>query len=162
LKFSGGKMKKLLLLISLTALLALSACKGTPTDADLQKAATEKVANPAVTVAVKDGVATVSGELATQADIDKAVAAAKVEGVKSVTSNLKVKPTPAPIATPDAALKATVEGALKKKGFNEVTVDATDKIKLGGTVAKGKKQDAQATAAEAGKKPVDISGLTEK
>lgn len=154
-------MKKLLLFISLTALLAFSACKGGPSDADLQKAVTEKVANPAVTVAVKDGVATVTGEVADQATIDK-IKALKVDGVKSMNfDGLKVKPTPPP-ATPDMALQKTVEDALKKKGFNEVTVTATDKIKLGGTVKTGKKMEAQAAAAEAGKKPVDVSGLTEK
>lgn len=156
-------MKKLLLFISLTALLAFSACKGGPTDADLAKAAQDKVKDvPGVTATAKDGVVTLTGEVADAAAKSKAEAAAKVEGAKSVDSKLTVKPTPAP-AVPDPATKAAVEGALKKKGFNDVMVDATDKgVKLTGTVAKGKKQEAQMTATEAGKKPADASGLTEK
>ncbi len=156
-------MKKLLLFLSLATLLAFTACKGGPTDADLQKAAADKVKDVAgVTATVKDGVVTLTGEVADAAAKTKAEAAAKVEGSKSVDSKLTVKPTPAP-AVPDPATKAAVEAALKKKGFNEVTVDATDKaVKLMGTVAKGKKQEAQMTATEAGKKPANIDGLTEK
>lgn len=155
-------MKKFLFIVSLSALLALTGCKG-KTDADLSKEAGDKVkAVSGASVAVKDGVATLTGEVATEADKTKAAELAKVEGIKEVKNDLKVKPAPTPMATPDAATKKVVEEALKKKGFNDVTADVTDKIKLMGSVAKGKKMEAQATASEAGKKPADASALTEK
>lgn len=72
--------------------------------------------------------------------------------------------TATPMATPamDAATKATVEDAMKKKGFNDVTVEATTAgVTLRGTVAKGKMAEAVQAAQEAGKKPVK-NELTEK
>ncbi len=151
-------MKKFLLVLSIAATLAFSACKGTPTDADLIKAATEKVANPAVTVMVKDGVATLKGELADQAAVDKAKAAAMVEGVKSVVvTDLKVKPTPAPIvAATNPMLKGDIEKALAAKGFKEVTVDVTTTpATLRGSYPKAKIAEVmQAAQAANGGKPV--------
>jgi hyperosmotically inducible periplasmic protein len=150
-------MKKFLLVLSIAAMMALSACKGV-TDADLQKSAMEKVANPAVTVAVKDGVATLTGELADQAAIDKAMAAAKVEGVKSVVvTGLKVKPTPAPIvAATNPMLKGDIEKALAAKGFKDVTVDVTTTpATLRGSYPKAKIAEVmQAAQAANGGKPV--------
>ncbi|HSK72651.1 MAG TPA: BON domain-containing protein [Pyrinomonadaceae bacterium] len=68
--------------------------------------------------------------------------------------------TPAPVN--DAATKATVEAALKKAGFNDVTVEATTtNIILRGTVAKDKMAEAVRIAQEEGKKPVK-NELTEK
>lgn len=65
-------------------------------------------------------------------------------------------------AAADPAVKAAVEDALKKKGFNEVTVEATaTTITLRGSVAKGKMSEAVMAAQEAGKKPVN-NQLTEK
>lgn len=68
-------------------------------------------------------------------------------------------------ATPamaDMATKTIVEEAMKKKGFNDVTVDATTTgITLRGSVAKGKMAEAVQAAQEAGKKPVK-NELTEK
>jgi hypothetical protein len=59
-------------------------------------------------------------------------------------------------------LQKTVKDALDKKGYKDVMVSATDKLVLTGTVPKGKIQDAQMTASEAGKKPAVVTGLTEK
>jgi hyperosmotically inducible periplasmic protein len=136
-------MKKFLLVLCVAATLAFSACKGA-SDADLQKAATDKVANPAVTVVVKDGVATVTGEVADQAAIDKATAAAKVDGVKSVVATgLKVKPTPPPVATmastDDTGLKTKIDEGFKKAGCTGATVEVKGGVATArGTVPKGK------------------------
>ena len=63
---------------------------------------------------------------------------------------------------PDAATKTAVESALKAKGFNDVTVDATTTgVTLRGSVAKGKMGEAVQIAQEAGKKAVK-NELTEK
>jgi hyperosmotically inducible periplasmic protein len=155
-------MKKFLLVLSIAATLAFSACKGTPTDADLTKAATEKVANPAVTVMVKDGVATLTGEVADQATLDK-IKALKVDGVKEMKfDGLKVKPTPIP-ATTDPNLKANIEKALVAKGFKDVTVDVTTTpATLRGTAPKGKLAEVmQAAMGANGGKPVK-NEVTEK
>jgi hyperosmotically inducible periplasmic protein len=150
-------MKKFLLVLSIAATLAFSACKGA-SDADLQKAAAEKTKDVAgVTVAVKDGVATLTGEVADKAAMDKAVAAAKVEGIKSVDSKLTVKPTPLPItAATDPMLKGNIEKALMAKGFKDVTVDvSTTPATLRGTYPKDKIAEVMMAAQAAnGGKPV--------
>jgi len=62
----------------------------------------------------------------------------------------------------DAATKTVVDEAMKKKGFNDVTVEATTAgITLRGSVPKGKLAEAVQAAQEAGKKPVK-NELTEK
>jgi len=59
------------------------------------------------------------------------------------------------MATADPATKATVEAALKKAGFNDVTVDATTTgVTLRGSIAKDKLSEAIRVAQEAGKKTV--------
>jgi osmotically-inducible protein OsmY len=59
------------------------------------------------------------------------------------------------MATADPATKATVEAALRKAGFNEVTVDATTAgVTLRGSIAKDKLSEAIRVAQEAGKKTV--------
>ena len=68
--------------------------------------------------------------------------------------------TQAPVADP--AVKASVEDAMKKKGFTDVTVEATTSgVTLRGSVPKGKMAEAVQAAQEAGKKPVK-NELTEK
>jgi ABC-type glycerol-3-phosphate transport system substrate-binding protein len=70
--------------------------------------------------------------------------------------------TPTPVAktsetaATDPAMKSKIEDALKKKGFNDVTVDtSTTPMTLRGSVAKGKLAEVMATAMEAnGGKPV--------
>jgi hypothetical protein len=154
-------MKHLLAVLLVAIALTLSACWG-KSDADLQKAAAEKTkAVAGVTVAVKDGVATLTGEVATDADKTKAADLAKVEGIKSVDNKLTVKPAPTPVPV-DPVLTKAVQDALIKKGFKDVTATVSDKTKLTGSVPKGKKMDAQQAAMDAGKKPVDMTGLTEK
>ena len=86
---------KFLTVVSLTVALFLGACGG-KSDADLQTAADKAVkgdtTTSTVTVAVKDGVATITGEVADDAAKAKAEQLAKVEGVKSVTNEVTVPP----------------------------------------------------------------------
>ena len=79
--------------------LILSACGG-KSDADLQKDVQSKVNTPGVTAAVKDGVVTLTGTVETQAASKTAESAAKVEGVKSVTNNIQIKPAATPMPAP--------------------------------------------------------------
>ncbi len=158
-------MKKILVVLCMAAALTLSACWG-KSDADLQKAAETavKAKAPSVTVAVKDGVASLTGEVADAAAKTAAEAAAKVDGVKSVDgSKLTVKPTPTPVpATASSADQKKIEDALKAKGFTDVKVDTTTTpATIRGTVAKGKLAEAVKVAQEAAGKPVK-NEVTEK
>ena len=80
-----------------------------------------------VTVAVKDGVATLTGEVSDQAAKAKAETSAKaVEGIKSVTNSLTLKPLP--VATPaaaDPALTGKITEDLKKAGCTGANVAVT-------------------------------------
>ena len=156
-------MKKILTILCLAAALTLSACWG-KSDADLQKAAETavKAKAPGVTVAVKDGVVTLTGEVADAAAKTAVETAAKVDGVKSVdSSKLTVKPPPAP-ATTTSVDKAKIEDALKKAGYKDVTVDdKTTPATLRGTVAKGKTQDMMKVVTEAAGRPLQ-NATTEK
>ena len=99
-------MKKLgiLMIISLFAVV-LSACGG-KSDADIQKEVEGRVKAraPQVTVAVKDGVVTLGGQVTTPEQKAAAVAAANGEGVKKVDDfNIQTRPAPTPVmpvATP--------------------------------------------------------------
>lgn len=157
-------MKKILVLfMSLALAFSLAACRG-KSDADLKTDVENKLKADNVaglTVDVKDGVATLKGEVADQAAMDK-VKAMKVEGVKEVKfADVKVKPTPLP-ATADTGDKTKIQDALTKAGFKDVTVDtSTTPATIRGTVPKGKLAEAVKVAQEAAGKPVK-NEVTEK
>ena len=116
---------KALTIITLTVALFMMACG--KSDADLQKAAAEKLAADkvvGVTVAVKDGVAALSGEVADVTVKNKAEASVKsVEGIKSVTNGLTTKPLPvATPSAPDPALTGKITEDLKKAGCSTASV----------------------------------------
>src|SRR5688572_27784405 len=125
---------KVFTIMTLAAALFVSACGGGKGDADLQKAVNDKLIADkitGVTVAVKDGAATLSGEVADIGVKTKAEIAAKaVEGIKSVDgTNLKLKPLATPVPPPaDPMLKGTTEQSLKKAGCTGVTIDVKDGV----------------------------------
>lgn len=130
-----------LTVLTLTFALLFSACGG-KSDADLQKSVQDKLAADkvvGVTVAVKDGVATLTGEVADITVKSKAAASAKtVEGIKSVTDSttVKVAPTPPPPSA-DKMIEGTVNDAIKKIGVTGVTATVTDgEVVLTGDVSK--------------------------
>lgn len=143
-KSFGGRMKvKIFTVLALSAALFLSACG--KSDADLEKAATEKLKadNVAgVTVKVNGGVATLSGEVADVTVKTKAETSVKaVEGIKSVTNNCTTKPlpTPEPPALDDEKLAGTLRETIKKMGITTVTVTvANGELTLSGDVPKDK------------------------
>ena len=109
----------------LAVALFVSACG--KSDADLTKAANDKLAADkvaGVTVAVKDGVATLTGEVADVTVKNKAETSVKsVEGIKSVTNSLTTKPLPvATPAAPDPALTGKITEDLKKAGCTGASV----------------------------------------
>ncbi len=160
----------------LTLAVAAGACKSGPDDAALTQSVKAKIqaaanlAGAKVDVAVKEGVVTLSGTV----DNDAAKAAAEtvakgVEGVKSVTNNITVKPPAPPAASAasgnDAAIKKAVTDNLAKATITGVTVEVADGVvTLKGSVAKGSKVKAVQAANEAKPQPTKVvaAELTEK
>jgi len=142
---------KALTLFTLAIALLVSACG--KSDADLLKAVQDKLAADkvtGVTVVVKDGVATLSGEVADITVKNKAEASAKVEGIKSVDNKLTLKPPPPPVVSPDKMAEGTINEGLKKKGITGVTVTvANGTVTLSGTVDKAKVAEVVMVANEA-------------
>ncbi len=110
----------------------------------MQKGVTEKLAAAGVTgvtVAVKDGVATLTGEVADAAAKKKAEDTARtVEGVKSVVNSTTLKPVPvATPAAPDPALTGKITEDLKKAGCTGASVSvASGKVTVTGEVPNAK------------------------
>ncbi len=145
---------KVFTILTLAFVLLLSGCG--KSDADLQKAASDKLTADkitGVTVSVKDGVATLAGQADDLTVKSRAEASVKsVEGIKSVTSTgvtLKPLPTPPPVS-PDKMLEGTINESLKKKGITGVTVTvANGEVTLSGTVDKAKVPEVMMAANEA-------------
>lgn len=116
------------------------ACK--PSDAKVQKEVNDKLstAAPGVIAEVKDGVATLSGEVVDEAAKTTAEDAAKgVKGVKSITNNIMVTPPPPPpppvVINPDDILRNSVDSAFQAKGITGVTATvANGEVTLTGTI----------------------------
>lgn len=153
-------MKKFLTIFSLAIALFLSACG--KSDADLQKAADAavKAKVPTAAVTVSGGVATITGIANDQAAKDAAAAAAKVDGIKSVTNNMTVVATPTPVAQMasgnDSEVRSKIEANLKAKGITGVVVDVKGGVAtLTGTVPDAKYVEAIQAANEAKPGKVD-------
>ena len=133
---------KFITVLTIAIALMMSACG--KSDADLQKAVADKLAADrvtGVTVAVKDGVATLTGEVADAAAKKKAEDSAKaVEGIKSVVNSTTLKPIP--VATPaaaDPALTGKIDQDLKKAGCTGASVTVTGgKVTVTGEVPNAK------------------------
>jgi len=115
---------KVFTILTLATALFLSACG--KSDADLQKAATDKLAADkvaGVTVAVKGGVATLSGNVYESVKTKAEASVKTVEGIKSVTNSCTIMPLPTPEpAPPDPMLKGKLDEALRKAGCTGVTI----------------------------------------
>ncbi len=107
-------------------------CKSKMKDADIAAAAEAAIADKpdlkGVSVEVKDGIATISGEVkdaGAQTAAQSTVAA--VKGVKSVQNNVSIATAPPPVAiTPDDPLAAGVRDATKD--FPTVTATVKDGV----------------------------------
>lgn len=133
---------KVFTVLTLAFALFMMACG--KSDADLQKAAADKLTADkvtGVTVAVKDGIATLTGEVADATVKSKASTSVKaVEGIKSVTDNVTTKPLPTPPPpSPEKMAEGTINQNLLKEGISGVTVTvANGEVTLTGTVDKAK------------------------
>lgn len=126
----------------LAAAALMAACG--KSDADLTKAVNDKLTADkvtGVTASVKDGVATLSGEVADVTVKTHAETSAKgVDGIKSVdSSKVTLKPLAA-APTPnggDQMLKGTIEESIKKLNITGITVDVKEgDVTLTGDVSK--------------------------
>lgn len=150
---------KFLTVLSLAIVLMLGACG--KKDADVQKAAQDKLAADNVvgaTVTVKDGVATLSGQVADITVKNKAEASVKaVEGVKSVNNTITLRPvavaTPAPA---DPMLQGTIDQNLKKAGCTGATVETiAGKVTIKGTVPSAKYAECVQVVSQSGAAGID-------
>lgn len=135
-------MRAKFLTVLMLAIAVMAAACG-KSDADLTKAVNDKLKADGVngvTATVKDGVATLTGEVADQTVKAKAEASAKVEGIKSVTNSLTLKPLP--VATPaaaDPALTGKITEDLKKAGCTGASVTVVNgKVTVTGEVPSAK------------------------
>jgi hyperosmotically inducible protein len=104
------------------ALALMVACKGKPSDAQIQAKVTEQLSTlPNVTAEVKDGVVTLSGEVPDEAARAEAEQKAATDGVKSITNNIVVAAPAA--ATPPAPVTdtASIVNAADQELRNGVT-----------------------------------------
>jgi hyperosmotically inducible periplasmic protein len=114
-----------------------------PSDTDIASSVKEKLSAIAgVGVDVKDGVVTLSGQVADDASKAAAETALQgLKGVKSVVNNLTVPPPappPAPVViNPDDVLRSGIEAAIDSKGFKGITATVSNgEVILRGTVKK--------------------------
>lgn len=134
--------KKLLPVFLLVATISFTSCG--PKDSELQTKSQESLnANPetsGTTVSVKDGVATLSGEVESEnAKVEGEQAVKGVKGVKSVVNNLTVAPAPVisepVVVSTDSKLTSDVNDAIKDNpGVSATVVDGV--VTLSGTISK--------------------------
>lgn len=154
-------MKTRILLVSVGLAALLFAACGGPTDAELKTKAEEALkgdpTTSSVNVEVKDGAATVSGEVKDDAAKAKAAELAKVEGVTSVTNDVVVAAAPPPMASADdATLKTKAEEALKAKNCGDITVAVSEgRVTLRGTISREKLPECIMAVQETKPKSVD-------
>ena len=125
-------MKAKFLTVLMLAIGVMAAACG-KSDADITKAVTDKLKADGVngvTASVKDGVVTLTGEVADVTVKSKAEASAKaVEGVKSVTNSVTTKPLPtATPAAADPALTGKINEDLKKAGCTGASAAAVNGV----------------------------------
>ena len=163
------KLRKLLMAIAIVTTVSFVSCK--PKDADIQAAVEAKInAMPdmvkGATVAVKDGVATLTGECKDEmckAACDKA--ASEVKGVKSVVSNFTLAAPPVvfvpPVITADDPLTKSVADATKDyPGITATVKDGV--ISLTGPISADKWKKLKMALDGLHPKKVDGTGLTIK
>ena len=167
-KFQKNKfMRKSLFAIVLLVSVFFSSCK--PKDADLktqiETALKADSTLSSIVVDVKEGVATISGEL--KDSMSKEVAEkliAGIKGVKSTTNNCTIAPPPVVPASVTTTLDATVIQALKDglKDIKGVVADfSTEKPALSGVVTSKDRMKIMQIFAAAKIVP-DVTNLTTK
>jgi osmotically-inducible protein OsmY len=167
MKLQFNKLLVLLPALFLASIVSFNSCKSKVKDADL-KASVEAAlrANPetsGLTVDVKDGVATLGGEVQDEANRAKASELAKaIPHVKSVENNVTVSAPPPPAAvqiSPDDSLTMKVKDATKDNP--SVTANVKDGVvSLSGTIKRSAWRKLKEDLDGLKPKKIDASGLT--
>jgi hyperosmotically inducible periplasmic protein len=164
------KFTKVLSTLAIGLTLTLAACG--PKDADIKVKAEEALKGAAISamVDVKEGVATLTGELKDEASKASLEGLLKgIKGVKSVVNNCSVAPAPAPApvevpasvnTTLDAATQQKVKDGLKDLAGVSVSFEG-NKAVLSGAVSKEDRMKIMQMLASA-KVKSDVSKLTNK
>lgn len=103
-------------LLVFSLLVLLFACKGGPSDEQLQKDVANSVsaASPGITASVNEGVVTLTGSCPDEPCKSSSESAAKnVKGVKSVVNNIVINAPAAPEITADDSLQSSVNNVVK-------------------------------------------------
>lgn len=156
-------MKKITSILAIMAFSLMIACKGRPSDTELQTKVSEMVKVPGVVTEVKEGAVTLSGTVVDEASKTAAESAARsVEGIKGVTNNIAVIAPPAmdPVVniSPDDALTTQVSAAVKD--FPGVAATVNDGvISVAGELTKDQWKTLKMALDGLGPKKVDASGL---
>lgn len=134
-------MKKFLsiALFAMFSIVMFQSCK--PADDKIQKDVTAAVSAKfeGITVAVKEGVVTLSGTVVDeQAKFDIENLATQVEGVKSVVNEIVEKaPQPEVLVNPDETAKTSIAAALDSAGYKGIDVKVVEgEVTLKGEAAK--------------------------
>lgn len=133
--------------------LVFAACK--PSDEKIAEAVKAKVSAISSTISssVKDGVVTLSGEVADEAAKAAVISALQGEkGVKDIVNNLTVPAPPPPpviVINPDDVLSRGIDSTFNAKGITGVTTKVSNgEVTLTGTVKKSDLQKVMQAANE--------------
>lgn len=162
-------MRKVLSVLTILGFSMMIACKGKPSDAELQTKVGEMVKVPGVTAEVKEGTVTLNGTVADDAAKAAAETAARgVEGVSNVTNNITVAP-PLPAAQAQPAVEVSADSELQTKvtdaikDFPGITATVADGvIAVSGEISADKWKTLKMSLDGLNPKKVDASGLKVK
>ncbi len=153
------KRSAIIYLCGIFAFISFYACK--PNDANLQKdVQSVLVSHPGVSASVSDGIATLTGTVASEemkAGAERATKA--VNHIKSVNNNITVSPPVAvqntTVVTSDDVLKRGIRSSLDKEGYNDVNIDINDgEVVLTGKIKRDNLQEVMQIANDASPKRV--------
>ena len=146
--------------VTLSFALALAACA--PKDADIKAAADTAIGGVSgVSVAVTNGVATISGQFADEATRTSTTAkVAAVKGVKSVADSSTIAPPPV-VISPDDALRTSVTAALAAFPMLTATI-ADGVITLNGEIKKSELPMAMQALSALNPKRIDNKATVKK
>jgi osmotically-inducible protein OsmY len=162
-------MKKYLFiaLAAFTFVTLSQSCKKKMKDADIQTAVSEQLGKmtdmKGGSVTVKEGVATITGECADQACMDKCkkgLEDAKVKGVKSYDFQCKIAPAMPVVTAADAAITKGLMDALKGTGVTGSVKDGV--VSLMGEIKKDAWMKLKPTIDKMKPKSIDPKGLVIK
>jgi hyperosmotically inducible periplasmic protein len=145
--------------LALAVTIFFTACK--PSDSAIAEAVKTKISSvtQGLTVDVKEGVVTLTGQVAddaTKAAVESALQG--IKGVKSVVNNTTVPPPPPPPVqiNPDDVLRSTIQSAFDAKGIKGITATVSNgEVTLTGDVKKADLQKVMQVVNESKPKKVN-------